>query len=155
MSKKPSKSTAEKFAVLSTEELQKLTPEAQQEYFLKLQEAHTALAAEADQLLSTNATLEAEAKKLKKEKKQEELPSFEVEEDEENDIEGGEYQFTAPSFTWDDNSVIDVRELVAAAEGIESKDPKIKAKADKAAEIISKLIARKSGIIAIKPGKED
>ena len=134
MSKKSKKSTSIGFEVLSQEELQKLTPEQQTEYFNKLQAAHADLAKKASDLEVENASLKAESK-------QEELPSFEVEADDENDVEGGTYQFTAPTFTWDDGSVINVRELV---EGAESADKKVAAKAQ---EILAALVARKSGLI--------
>jgi hypothetical protein len=81
------------------------------------------------------------------------LPSFEVPEDEDNDIEGGEYQFTCPTFTWDDGSVIQVSELWAQASSKKQKE------ADKAQEILAELVKRKSGILkrkeAVAAGGED
>lgn len=100
-----------------------------------------------EELQARLATLEAENKKLVSEKKKllkEALAeaaktapvSFEVEGDAEN--ESGEYEFTAPTFTWDDNTVIDVREL---ANSTNSKDK------EKFASICAELVHRKSGIV--------
>jgi hypothetical protein len=66
------------------------------------------------------------------------LPSFEVDDDAANDIEGGVYQFTAPALTWDDGLVIDVRKLAA------SEEKKYQALF---AEICAKLVQQKSGLL--------
>jgi hypothetical protein len=129
--KKANGAAASKPAALTAEEFQKLSPEEQVAHLNSLQESNSALQAEADT--------------LKKEATKDLLPSFEVEDDDANDVEGGEYQFTCPTFTWDDNSVINVRELVAEASG------KDKA-AEKAQGIMAALVARKSGIVLKKEG---
>jgi hypothetical protein len=67
--------------------------------------------------------------------------SFEVEDDEEKGIEGGEYEFTAPTLTWDDNQVYNIRKLS------ESKDDK---ENELFAEMCAKLVQRKSGLVARK-----
>jgi hypothetical protein len=133
MSKKTKKSVAGA-ATLSPEEFQKLTPEEQYELLNKAQGEAAALA--------------EENKKLVVSKGKPELPSIEVDDDEDNDIEGGEYQFTAPTFTWDDNTVIAVKDLVA---GLGSKDKRVKEKAE---DIVAKLVARKSGLL-LRLGKEE
>jgi hypothetical protein len=130
MGKKESKGTAAKVAVLSPEEFKKLTAEEQTKYL-------TDIVAQNALLQSANAELTAKVKEATKE----ELPTFDVDADEENDIEGGTYQFTCPTFHWDDNSIINVRELMADTE---SKDKKV---AEKAQAILGHLVARKSGII--------
>jgi hypothetical protein len=123
MAKKDNKSAAIK-AALTPEEFQKLTPEEQAAYLAAAFEAQ-----------SENQTLKTSiAAELKKNSP----VSFEIEEDVENDIEGGTYEFTCPTFTWDDNSVINVRELSA------SKDEKDKKKYE---EICAELVYRKSGIV--------
>lgn len=124
MAKGKGKSVTLKSVTLTAEEFQKLTPEEQVEYLNKLQ--------------SSNDELTSQVKSAKKEAQ--ELPSFDVDEAGEN-YEAGEYQFTCPTFTWDDNRIINVHDLVAEAEG---KDEKI---AEKAQAIISSLVARQSGIV--------
>lgn len=92
-------------------------------------------------LRADNAALAKQNAELTKEVKGNSLPSFEVDDDEENDIEGGEYDFTCPTFTHDDGSVIDVRELMV---GFNSKDRKV---AEKAQAIVANLVKIKSGIV--------
>jgi len=123
MAKKNTKGAAANTAALTSDEFQKLSAEEQ--------------AAAMEKLLKENADLKAAAKQTTKEV----LPSFDVEDDEENEIEGGEYQFTCQTFTWDDGSVIKVRELIADSE---SKDKKV---AEKAQAILGGLVLRKSGIV--------
>jgi hypothetical protein len=127
MGKKQTKAAAPKGAAVTAEQLENLTPEEQ-----------IAL------LKEQNAELAAVNSELTKEVTKDVPPSFEVDEDEDNDIEGGEYEFTAPTFTWDDGSVINVKELV---EGSKSKDAKL---AQKANEILAALVLRKSGLIRLK-----
>jgi hypothetical protein len=127
MAKKEPKAAAPKGAAVTAEQLEKLTPE-EQIALLKKQ----------------NEELSAKNNELTKEVTKDVAPSFEVDEDEDNDIEGGEYEFTAPTFTWDDGSVINVKELV---EGSQSKDAKL---AQKANEILAALVTRKSGLIRLK-----
>jgi hypothetical protein len=91
----------------------------------------------ADQLQAKLAKLEAENASLKKAAPQL-LPSFEVDDDADNDIEGGTYQFTAPALTWEDNSVIDVRVLAAS---VEEKHQALYE------EICAKLVQIKSGLL--------
>lgn len=130
MGKKETKGAAAKVAALTPEEFKKLTPEEQLAYLQKVTDANASLQ-------SANDELSAKVKEATKE----ELPTFEVDADEENDIEGGEYQFTCPTFHWDDNSIIKVRDLMADTE---SKDKKV---AEKALAILGHLVARKSGIV--------
>jgi hypothetical protein len=133
MGKKETKGTTTKVVVLSPEELQKLSPEDLMNYASSLGE-------KAATLQSSNTELAAKVKEATKDV----LPSFDVDADEEHDIEGGTYQFTCPTFHWDDNRIIDVRELMAETE---SKDKKV---AEAAQAILGHLVARKSGIIARK-----
>lgn len=92
------------------------------------------------QLQARLAQLEAENAALKNAEKKapQSLPKFEVDDDEEHDIEGGTYQFTAPTLTWEDNSVIDVRKLAA------SKEKKHVALYE---EICARLVQIKSGLL--------
>ncbi|HEY3403883.1 MAG TPA: hypothetical protein VGK59_10880 [Ohtaekwangia sp.] len=131
--KKKNTGAAAKVAALTPEQFAGLSPEEQAKYVADLQNTNAAL---------TDKTVELEGKL--KEAKPDELPSIEVDEDEENEIEGGTYQFTCPTFTWDDGSVINVRELV---DGLKSKDKKTKTKAE---NIVAKLVAIKSGILTLK-----
>lgn len=182
MEKQETKGTITKVVVLSTEELQKLSPEELIAYSTALSQQHAMLQDESTQTAETLKTVQCENANLKtvneqlseahedleekhekqvaktkkleadnatlsekvKEAKKEELPTFDVDEDKENDIEGGTYQFTCPTFHWDDNSIVDVRKLVADSE---SDDAKV---AEKAQAILGHLVARKSGIIARK-----
>ncbi len=123
MAKKKTKGAAASAAALTAAEFQKLSPEEQ--------------AAKLEALQAENAKLKAGVKSSGKE----ELPSFEVDADEEAEIEGGDYQFTCPTFQWDDGKVIDVRKLMAEAESDDKKA------AEKASAIMSELVARKSGIV--------
>jgi hypothetical protein len=108
-------------------DLSKLTPEEKDKMLMDLQ--------------SENTQLKASVKTAKAA----ELPSFEVDEDEENDVEGGTYQFTAPRLTWDDNQEYDVRALAASKE---KKDMELYD------TICAELVLRKSGLVALK-GKEE
>lgn len=119
--RKPSNATA-KAVALSAEKFQKLSPEEQMAHFTKLQ--------------SENSELKAAVKESVKG----ELPTFTVDEAGET-FEAGEYEFTAPTFTWDDNTVINVHELMVDAESANEKV------ALKASAIISSLVARNSGIV--------
>lgn len=131
MAAKKNKSAASSDAALSPEEFQKLTPEEQAAAFSNLQAK--AAAAEKKAAVAEQAAEKAGVA---------DLPIVEgVEEDEENEIAAGDYQFTAPTFTWDDNSVIIVKELMADAA---SKEKKV---AEKATTIIANLLARKSGLL--------
>lgn len=148
-------------------EFQKLSPEAQAEYVAKYNEQQAQQDAELkalqdkqeaenESLKASKVKQDAELKSLKaalKEKasKTEKvgLPVIDVDEDLEAEVEGGEYEFTSPSFTWDDNSVVNVSELVAAVNG---KDSKLKHKAE---VIIASLLQRKSGILVRKGGSSD
>ncbi len=127
MAKKTNTGATTKVVALNAEEFQKLTPAEQIAHLTSLQE--------------TNAGLEEKLKEAIKEAKPDSLPTFEVDADDENDIDGGTYEFTCPTFTWDDNSIINVRELSAESE---SKDKKV---AEKANAIIAGLVQRKSGIV--------
>lgn len=127
MGKKNTKGAAAKVAALTPEEFQKLTPEEQLEHLNKLQQSNSELAEKA-------ALAEGKVKDV-------ELPSVEVEEDVENGIDGGDYQFHHQNFRWDDGNIINVVDLVADAEG------KDKIKAAKATSIIANLVKRKSGVL--------
>lgn len=136
MGKKNAKSTATKVAVLSPEEFKKLTPEEQVEYVTKLQSHNESLVNQSAELLVKIA----DAKKGKPGKGKDPLPSIEVDEDEENDIEGGEYEFTSPTFTHG-GKVIKVADLMADAEGKDNK------KSEAALTVIAALVKRKSGLL--------
>lgn len=129
MAKKKAASATTKTVALTAEEFQKLTPEEQTAYL--------------NGILEENSTLQSENSSLKKaaDATKKEAPSFEVDADEENDIEGGEYQFTCPAFTWDDGIVIKADELITQAG---SKKPR---EAEKAQAILAELIKRRSGIV--------
>lgn len=148
MGKKTKESVAaDLVATLTLEEFQKLTPEEQAARFSELVSANQALADQAkaaaddlDRIASENEKISQRNAALEKEVKKDELPTIEgVEKD--GDIEAGDYQFTAPTFTWDDGSVVNVRELMADAE---SSDEKVSSAAQ---VIIAKLLQRKSGIL--------
>jgi hypothetical protein len=85
-------------------------------------------------------TLKSAKKELEKAAKADSLPTFEADDD--------EYEFTCPTLTWDDNSVIDVRKLAAEAEEDEVA-------AEKFADICGKLVHRGSGIVRKVERKED
>lgn len=101
-----------------------------------------ALAAKAEDQAADIKKLKAHNAKLEKTAKEEAAKNspvtFEVEEDAENGIEGGEYEFTAPTLHWDDNSIVVVRELA------NSKDVKDQ---ERYATICAELVARKSGLV--------
>ena len=129
MGKKKTTSAAAKTAALTAEEFQKLSAEEQVAYLEKVQ--------------AENAELKSSLKKAATT----ELPTVDVEETDE--VAAGTYQFTCPTFTWDDNRIIDVRELVAEAE---SADEKV---SQKAQVIIAQLLQRNSGILARKGGNDE
>lgn len=104
----------------SQDEFQKLTPEEQVAH---LQAANQALASENKSLAKAAAKGGVVV-----------LPTVE-------DEAGNEYQWTAPTFTWDDNSIISVESLM---EGAASDDEKLKEKAE---VIIAGLIQRESGLL--------
>lgn len=126
MGKKKTSSTPAKTGVLSPEEFQKLTPEEQLKYVADLQAKNEAL-----------ATVAKEAKSVA-------LPSVEIEEDDPSGVEAGTYNWTAPTFTWDDNTVIKVSDLMKDAA---SKDEKV---SQNAQVIIANLLGRKSGLLVRK-----
>jgi excinuclease UvrABC nuclease subunit len=148
MTKTKNKSAAAKVAALSPEEFQKLTPEEQAAEFAKLHAAH---AAASEQLNGAQAAAKKAESKLKaavKGSEKEEMPSFEVDADKKNGIEGGEYQFTTRTFTHG-GKVLQAKKVVEAAEGEEDDPATIEAMA-----VLSALVDKKSGIIRLK-GKED
>jgi hypothetical protein len=123
---------------ISPEEFKKLTPEEQ---LAKLNELQTANAEASAKLAGAEKAAKAARKDADKAGVVE-LPVIEdVEEDEDNEIEAGDYQFTAPTFTWDDGSVIKVTDLVA---NLSSKDKKV---FEKAEFIVASLLQRKSGLL--------
>ena len=87
----------------------------------------------ADKIEAENAELSAVVNAAKAEAKKTAPVEFETE-------DGDTYEFTCPTFTWDDSSVINVRELEAEAERNEKA-------AEKYATICANLVARESGII--------
>jgi hypothetical protein len=131
MAKQNKKSVAPKSATLTQEEFQKLSPEEQFALVNKANEA----AAEAKKEAS-----DAKSKLKASGKKGEPMPSFEVDEDKKNDVEGGTYEFTCRSFTHG-GKVHDAAKVVAASESDDEKE------ALAAQAIISSLVAKKSGII--------
>jgi chromosome segregation ATPase len=92
----------------------------------KLSEAH-------EELQQSHAELEEKLSAAEKEAAKNEPVSFETED--------GEYEFTCPKFTWDDNKVYNVREL--------ANDESQKGQ-EFYAEICAKLVQRNSGIISRK-----
>jgi hypothetical protein len=138
MGKKETKGAADKSAALTQEEFQKLTPEEQLAYFNKLNAANEELA----------SSLVAAKKNAAKASATDALPIVTgVEED--NDTEAGDYQWTAPTFTWDDNTVLKVADLMKDFEG---KDKKA---AEKAGVIIASLLQRKSGLLTLIKKEEE
>lgn len=126
------------FVVLSGEQFKELTPEAQLEYI-------DALNAYNESLNEANAALAKKAAKAEKEDgKEKSLPSVEIEEEDPSGVEAGTYNWTAPTFTWDDNTVVKVSDLMKDAA---SKDEKV---SQKAQVIISQLLVRKSGLLVKK-----
>jgi hypothetical protein len=87
------------------------------------------------------ADLKQENSDLKAETAKNAPLTFEVEPDADHGIEGGTYEFTAPSVHWDDNKVYVFKELAAA------KDEKTQAFY---ALMCAELIQRKSGLVARK-----
>jgi hypothetical protein len=128
MAKKKTTGAAAKSAALTAEEFQKLSAEEQVAYLEKVQ--------------AENAELKSSLKAVSTE-----LPSVDVEGTAE--VEAGTYQFTCPTFTWDDGRIVDVRELVAEAESAEEKV------SQKAQVIIAQLLQRNSGILARKGGNDE
>jgi len=98
-----------------------------------------ASAIQAAKAASDAALAEAQAQ-LKAEVEKGSPLSFTIEEDsEELDVKAGdEFEFTAPTCTWDDNSIVNFRELAASKE---KKDQELYA------EICAHLVQRKSGLI--------
>lgn len=92
------------------------------------------VSAEADEILAENKKLSAVVSAAQEEKAKTAPVEFEVEEGE----AAGKYEFTCPTFTWDDGSVIKVREL---ANSKSEKDQ------EKYATICAHLVQRGSGII--------
>lgn len=138
MAAKKNQSAASSGAALSPEEFQKLTPEEQLAYVTSLQKANAEATAKADAAEKKAAAAVESAEKAGVV----DLPVLEgVEADEDNDIEAGDYKWTAPTFTYDDNKVYAVKDLMADAA---SKDKKV---AEKATTIIANLLARKSGLL--------
>ena len=118
--KSQTKAAAPKAAALTADQFAELTPAQQQEFLASLQKENSALKAAATAKGHTP------------------LPTFDVEADPENDIEGGEYQFTFPTFTWKEGKVINAAELIAEAGGSDAK------KAEAAQAILAELVRRKS-----------
>lgn len=137
MGKKTTKSVAPKNATLTQEEFQKLSPDEQ-----------FALVTRAKEMAEVAINHASEAKaKLKADKKEEAvLPSFEVDDDKKNGIDGGTYDFTCPKF----NHKGKTYDAAKVVEDSESDDEKA---AVAASEILATLVARKSGIIQLR--KED
>lgn len=101
------------------------------------------LAEALNDLNAKNEEMQAQlSKKPSTSKPSSDLPTFEVDEDEDSgsDIVPGKYRFTAPTFIWDDNSVIDVRALAASSS---KKDKEF------LEEIEAKLLQRGSGIVEL------
>lgn len=115
-------------ARLATAEAEKAEAQAKAS---ALQAEKDAAKAEAEKLATDNRKLTAVVDAIEEEKAKTAPVSFEVEDD-------GAYEFTCPAFTWDDGSVINVRELA------NSKDEKDQ---EKYATICAHLVARESGII--------
>jgi hypothetical protein len=90
-----------------------------------------AVKAEAEKLHAENKKLSAVVDAVEEEKAKTAPVSFDVEDD-------GTYEFTCPTFTWDDGSVINVRELA---------NSKVEKDQDKYATICAHLVARESGIV--------
>lgn len=118
---------------LSAEEFQKLSPEEQLAAFTALQSAKAA----ADEKAAAATEVVEKAGLVA-------LPTIKgVPADEDNEVEAGDYQFTAPTLTYDDNKVYKAVDIVAA---LSSSDKKEKAHAE---EIVANLLARKSGLLQI------
>ncbi|MEJ0030927.1 MAG: hypothetical protein WDO15_11380 [Bacteroidota bacterium] len=128
--------------VLSKEEIAKLTPEALAEYTAALTDHHQTvndinrkLSDKLDDLEDENEQLSTKLDSANTELKKDELPTFEME------VSKGKkdtYQFTAPTLTWDDGSVQDVRHLASSED---EEDEKIYT------DICRALVARKSGLV--------
>lgn len=115
-------------ARLATAEAEKAEAQAKAS---ALEAEKEATKAERDQLAADNKKLSAVVDAAQEEKAKTAPVEFEVEDD-------GKYEFTCPTFTWDDGSVINVRELA------NSKNEKDQ---EKYATICAHLVARESGII--------
>jgi len=110
---------------LSAEEFAALTDAEKLAALQKLQEQNEELAA------------------VKMPRDDDKLPTFEVEEDSDNDIEAGTYQLPCKKFMWDDNTVKDGFELIEAAENGSGKEQ------ERAQAILGKLVLRGSAKILI------
>ncbi len=137
---KSNKSAAAKPAALTLDELQKLSPEEQ----LALINGANAKASEA-QAAAEKATAKLKAAKPVK-AKDEPMPSFEVDADKKNGVEGGTYEFTSRTFTHG-GKVHKAAEVVKASESDDETD------ALAAQAILAALVSKKSGIIQLM--KED
>jgi len=136
--KAPKKSIAAKPAILSAEEFKKLTPQEQFDYATAGRERAATSEAEA---IKAKAALKVSGKKG-----DEPLPSFEVDEDKKNDVEGGTYDFTCRKFSHK-GKVYEAAKLLAAADSDNKKE------ALAANEVLATLVAKNSGIIKLR--KED
>lgn len=115
-------------ARLATAESEKAAAQAKAS---ALEAEKDAIKATAEQLAVDNEKLSSVVTAAQEEKAKTAPVEFEVEED-------GKYEFTCPTFTWDDGSVVNVRELA------NSKNEKDQ---EKYATICAHLVARESGII--------
>lgn len=118
---------------------------------IEIQELQAKLATlqkENETLKSSNETLEKTASDLKKSGAVEPLPSFTLEKDvkikneslkEKPDfiVKKGKYQFTAPTFTWDDGRIVNVREVETLSDDEQEEYQ----------HIYLQLVARGSGLI--------
>lgn len=130
MTKSKNKVAAAKVvAALSPEEFLALSPEEQGAYLKDLQ--------------AKNSELEAQLQAKSEEPAVEEFPSFEVDEDEDNDIEGGTYVAVVKNFIYEEQNY-ESKKLIADLKG---DDKKKKAKAEL---ILGKLVSMKSGVLARK-----
>lgn len=113
-------------------EKKELTPEEMKALIATL-EAEKAESAEKQAELEKQ--LKASKAEVKAKKDAEKPVTFTIEG--KNKKENKEYEFTCPSFTWDDGTVYNVRDL-------EKNDPEL------FDVICAKLVQRKSGVIALK-----
>lgn len=127
---------------LTKEKMSKLSPEELAEYASSLAAEADGLKSTADNLQKANVDLEkdneaktSKLKALEKKAKKERPVTFEIEE---SDDKNGEYEFTAPTLTWDDNNVYDIRKL---SESNEKADTQL------FDEICAKLVQRNSGLV--------
>lgn len=116
----------------------------------KLEEDLDTVSEEKELLAEENQKLSSEVKAVNAEAAKNAPVSFEVEDDEEKGIDGGDYEFTCPTFTWDDGSVVNVRERFAKLRVLAEQKSLTKEEKEFVHQLqtmCAELVKRQSGIV--------